>query len=175
MIRLASLFWLALVAVTGFATFKVKYAVQDIEDQLNKVRRHTIAEQQEIHVLRAEWTALNQPERLADLNRRFLSLAAVAPKQLQRKIQDIPLRPPPPCAPVVADERANRVLETCRTRLVATAALFAVVFAVVVLRLAEVTLLSGGSAESHVGRLPPAAPPPPARADIVDRNGALLA
>src|SRR5947207_13761938 len=97
-----------------------------------------------------------------------------------QRLDDNPCRPrhfkpPPPCAPVVADERANRVLETCRTRLVATAALFAVVFAVVVLRLAEVTLLSGGSAESHVGRLPPAAPPPPARADIVDRNGALLA
>ena len=103
MIRLASLFWLALVAVTGFATFKVKYAVQDIEDELNKVRRHTIAEQQEIHILRAEWTALNQPERLAELNRRFLSLAAVAPKQLQRRIEDIPLRPVPPAAePLVA-------------------------------------------------------------------------
>src|SRR5205085_8710239 len=103
MIRFASLLWLALVAVTGFATFKVKYAVQDIEEELNKVRRQTIAEQQEIHVLRAEWTALNQPERLADLNRRFLSLAAVAPKQLQRKIEDIPLRPvPEPAEPVIA-------------------------------------------------------------------------
>lgn len=103
MIRLASLFWLALVALTGFATFKVKYAVQDIEDALNKVRRHTIAEQQEIHILRAEWTSLNQPERLADLNRRFLSLAAVAPKQLQRKVEDIPLRPvPEPVEPVIA-------------------------------------------------------------------------
>jgi hypothetical protein len=103
MIRLASLFWLALVAVTGFATFKVKYAVQDIEDELNKVRRHTVAEQQEIHILRAEWTSLNQPERLADLNRRLLSLAALAPKQLQRKIEDIPLRPvPEPAEPLIA-------------------------------------------------------------------------
>src|SRR5437588_657206 len=84
-------------------------------------------------------------------------------------------KPPLPCAPIVADESANQVLETCRTRLVAAAALFAVVFLVVVLRLAEVALLIAGSAESHVGRLPPAAPPPPARADIVDRNGALLA
>src|SRR5947209_19414460 len=100
--------------------------------------------------------------------------------QAAQRLDDNPCRPrhfkpPPPCAPVVADERANQVLETCRTRLVATAALFAVVFAVVVLRLAEVTLLSGGSAESHVGRLPPAAPPAPAPADIVYRNGALLA
>jgi hypothetical protein len=102
MIRFASLLWLALVAVTGFATFKVKYAVQDIEEELNKVRRQTIAEQQEIHLLRAEWTALTQPERLADLNRRFLSLAAVAPKQLQRKIDEIPLRPVPEAEPVIA-------------------------------------------------------------------------
>ena len=103
MIRLASLFWLALVAVTGFATFKVKYAVQDIEDELNKVRRHTVAEQQEIHILRAEWTSLNQPERLSDLNRRLLSLAALAPKQLQRKIEDIPLRPAPePAEPLIS-------------------------------------------------------------------------
>src|SRR5205823_6782418 len=63
----------------------------------------TIAEQQEIHILRAEWTALNQPERLAELNRRFLSLAAVAPKQLQRKLEDIPLRPvPQPAEPLIA-------------------------------------------------------------------------
>ena len=103
MIRLASLFWLALVAATGFATFKVKYAVQDIEDELNKVRRHAVAEQQEIHILRAEWTSLNQPERLADLNRRLLSLAALAPKQLQRKVEDIPLRPvPEPAEPLIA-------------------------------------------------------------------------
>jgi hypothetical protein len=117
MIRFASLLWLALVAVTGFTTFKVKYTVQDIEDELNKVRRQTVAEQQEIHVLRAEWTALNQPERLADLNRRFLSLASVAPKQLQGKIEDIPLRlvpepviaaapaaePPTPVSPIPAE------------------------------------------------------------------------
>jgi hypothetical protein len=81
--------------VAGFATFKVKYAVQDIEDQLNRVRRHTIAEQQEIRVLTAEWTYLNQPERLAELNRRFLGLAPIAARQLQRTIADIPLRAPP--------------------------------------------------------------------------------
>src|SRR5438477_5475690 len=100
--------------------------------------------------------------------------------QAAQRLDDNPCRPrhfkpPPPCAPVVADERANQVIETCRTRLVAAAALFAVVFLVVVLRLAEIVLVNGGGAESHIGRLPPAAPPPPARADITDRNGELLA
>jgi hypothetical protein len=101
MTRLGTLFWLGLVLAAGFTTFKVKYAVQDIEDQLNRVRKQTIAEQQEIRVLTAEWTFLTQPERLAELNRRFLGLAPIAPKQLQRTVADIPLRalPAPPAEP----------------------------------------------------------------------------
>ena len=84
-------------------------------------------------------------------------------------------KPPPPCVPVAADEGAAQLLETCRTRLLATAALFAVVFVVVALRLAEIVLLSGGGAESHAGRARQMAPAAPVRADIVDRNGSLLA
>ena len=94
MTRLGTVFWVVLVLAAGFTTFKVKYAVQDIEDQLNRVRRQTIAEQQEIRVLTAEWTYLNQPERLAELNRRFLGLASITAKQLQRSIEEIPLRAP---------------------------------------------------------------------------------
>src|SRR5258707_11275422 len=87
--------------------------------------------------------------------------------QAAQRLDDNPCRPrhfkpPPPCAPVVADERANQVIETCRTRLVAAAALFAVVFLVVVLRLAEIVLVNGGGAEAHIGRPPPPPPPPPA-------------
>jgi len=105
MSKLAAVCWLGLVLVTGFTTFKVKYAVQDIEEELNRVRKHTIAEQQEVRVLAAEWTYLTQPERLADLNRRFLQLAPLAAKQLQPRIDDLPLRPlpaPPPDVLVAA-------------------------------------------------------------------------
>lgn len=94
MTKLGAAFWLGLVLASGFATFKVKYAVQNIDDQLVRVRKQTVAEQQEIRVLTAEWTYLNQPERLADLNRRFLQLAPITTKQLQQRIEDIPLRPP---------------------------------------------------------------------------------
>ena len=103
MTRLGAIFWLLLVLATGFTTFKVKYAVQDIEDELNRVRKQTIAEQQEIRVLTAEWTYLNQPERLADLNRRFLGLAPIATKQLQRNIADIPFRAPAASPEILAE------------------------------------------------------------------------
>ena len=291
MSKLAAASWLGLVAATGFTTFKVKYAVQDIEEELNRVRKHTIAEQQEARVLAAEWTYLTQPERLAELNRRFLQLAPVAMKQLQSRIEDLPLRPaprrrpiswsrhtrhrrrlprppptrracplgpssrpfrrpsraprrsrtarlrrpppcshpakqsrrrarlcswprrselarravradrrealmpavqridenpcrprhfrpPPPCEPVVADERQAALLETCRSRLVATAAVFSLVFLLVVLRLVGIVALAGPNTEAQVAKIrPPApsAPPPPVRADILDRSGKLLA
>ncbi|HEX6442804.1 MAG TPA: penicillin-binding protein 2, partial [Stellaceae bacterium] len=84
-------------------------------------------------------------------------------------------KPPPPCAPVVTDERAAVLLETCRSRLVMTAALFALVFVVVALRLAEIVAFAGTGAEPHVGRARPVSTPVPVRADILDRNGALLA
>lgn len=96
MIRLSSLFWLALVLISGFAMFKVKYSVQDLEDELGRMRKQTVAEQQEIRVLNAEWSYLTQPERLAELNRKFLSLTPIPVKQLQQKLDEIPLRPPPP-------------------------------------------------------------------------------
>lgn len=95
MTKLGVVFWLGLVLVSGFTTFKVKHAVQEIDDELTRVRRHIIAEQQEMRVLAAEWTYLNQPERLAELNRTFLQLAPIAARQLQQRIEDIPLRPQP--------------------------------------------------------------------------------
>ena len=92
---------------------------------------------------------------------------------------DNPCRPrhfkPPPCAPVVTDGPAKKALDACRTRLFFTSVLFACVFATVALRVVEVVLLEGGSAQSHIPRFKNPAPPPPARADIVDRTGKLLA
>jgi len=92
---------------------------------------------------------------------------------------DNPCRPrhfrPPPCAPVIPEGPARRALEGCRTRLFFTSVMFACVFAVVALRVIEVVFFESGTAQSHMPRLRVPAPPIPARADIVDRNGRLLA
>ena len=83
-------------------------------------------------------------------------------------------RPPAPCAPVVTDPRATEAIEISRTRLLAAGVLVAIVFLVVALRLVEVVLFAGGTAESHPGHVRPVALATQ-RADIVDRNGTLLA
>jgi cell division protein FtsI (penicillin-binding protein 3) len=84
-------------------------------------------------------------------------------------------RPPPTCAPVVGDERAAAIIELCRSRLVLAAALFALIFAVLALRLVDVVLLPGTAAEAPLARGQTVGLPPPVRADLVDRNGRLLA
>lgn len=96
----------------------------------------------------------------------------------QRSYDDNPCKPrhfrPPPCAPVVLDEPAQQTLEIGRTRLLVTAGLFAVAFAVIALRLVDVTLVKPAG-ETRVARNHVAGKIEASRADIVDRNGILLA
>jgi hypothetical protein len=95
MSRIGAIFWLGLAMTACVVMFLINYAVQSLQDDLNKVRKQTVAEQLEIRVLHAEWSYLIQPERLADLNQRFLSLTPIATKQLQQNIAEIPMRPIP--------------------------------------------------------------------------------
>lgn len=95
-----------------------------------------------------------------------------------QRLDDNPCRPrhfkPPPCAPVVADPAAVELLESTRTRLLLAASLFALVFLVVIGRLVDVVEGPGAAGEPRLAHTRLVAPPPP-RADIVDRNGTLLA
>ena len=96
-----------------------------------------------------------------------------------QRLDDNPCRPrhfkPPPCAPVVADPQAAQLLESTRTRLLLAASLFALIFVVVIGRLVDVVELGGQASDQRQARTRLVAPPPPPRADIVDRNGTLLA
>ena len=92
MIRLGTVLWLVLVAFVGFGMFKVKYEVMDLEDELARANRAIVADQDAIHVLKAEWAFLGQPSRLAELSRRHLNLVPLGAAQLGQ-ISAIPLRP----------------------------------------------------------------------------------
>jgi hypothetical protein len=92
------MFWLVLVLVTGFAMFGVKYAVQSLEDDLNRIKKATIAEEHAVRTNEAEWAYLTRPETLDEMNRHYLSLGPIATKQLRVTVVDIPLRPQPPLA-----------------------------------------------------------------------------
>ena len=81
--RLSLPVWLVLVIAAGFCMFQIKFAVQELEHQLGQTNRDISRAQEQIRVLKAEWSYLNEPGRLSDLNRRHLGLAPVSAKQME--------------------------------------------------------------------------------------------
>jgi hypothetical protein len=105
MSRFSGVFWFVLALAAGMTNFMVARTVQGLDDELGGVRRKTVAEQKEIHELNADWTILNQPELLADLNKRYVGLAPMTPKQVIADIDSLPLRlatPPPDVTALIA-------------------------------------------------------------------------
>jgi cell division protein FtsI (penicillin-binding protein 3) len=95
------------------------------------------------------------------------------------RFDDNPCQPrhfkPPPCAPLIPDGPAQRALDVGRTRLVLVAALFVLLFAVVAGRAIQVTVFGTAVATARITQFRIPTSPLPDRADIVDRNGKLLA
>jgi hypothetical protein len=91
MIRLSTMLWMALAAAVGFGVFQLKHEMQALEDELFRLNRSIVAEQQAIHVLKAEWSYINQPDRLQALVKRHLDLEPVRPAQLGT-LADLPPR-----------------------------------------------------------------------------------
>jgi len=81
--RLSLPVWLVLVIAAGFCMFQIKFAVQELEHQLGQTNRDITRAQEQVRVLKAEWSYLNEPGRLSDLNRRHLGLAPVSAKQME--------------------------------------------------------------------------------------------
>ncbi len=81
MIRRSTFFSATLAASMGLALFVVKYQVQDLEDQLTLIDREIVSERQTLHVLKAEWSHLNEPERLRELATRHLGMVPLDYRQ----------------------------------------------------------------------------------------------
>jgi hypothetical protein len=91
MIRLVTLFWILLGLSGGVGLYLLKHEVQTMESRLADTRRQTYADQQSIHVLKAEWTYLNEPARLKNLAERYLAMEPMSATQVAM-IGDLPKR-----------------------------------------------------------------------------------
>ncbi len=87
----ATLFWIFLAAAVGFGLFHVKYKVQALEEELARLNHDIIQDQEQLHVLHAEWAYLNRPERLDELNGKFLGLGPLTPDHMAA-LKDLPMR-----------------------------------------------------------------------------------
>ncbi len=96
----ALLLLIALIAAIG--VFVLKHQVQKLEAELASVHREIVTDQEALHVLKAEWSHLNQPERLKDLASRYLSLVPLAPGQIVR-FEALPFRAADPAVGILPD------------------------------------------------------------------------
>jgi hypothetical protein len=81
MIRPATALCMVLAAASGLYLYQVKQRTRMLDRAIAATVKETQAAGQRIGVLKAEWTLLNQPDRLSELAQRYLALKPVAPGQ----------------------------------------------------------------------------------------------
>lgn len=92
--RGSTVLFAVLAVVMGAASIVIGTEVRDLEDRLAGIHRDIAREQEALHVLRAEWSYLNEPERLEALARRHLGLQAPE-GALTMRVSDLPFAAPP--------------------------------------------------------------------------------
>lgn len=92
MIRISAFVWILILGLLGVGLFQVKYNVQSKEAELRNINKQIAANHSAIHVLEAEWSYLNDPNRLADLTRRHTDLTPTQATQI-KQFSDLPPRP----------------------------------------------------------------------------------
>jgi cell division protein FtsL len=103
MSRFVTLLWIGIAGLGALALYQLKHEVIALERELFRLNRAIVQEQEAIHVLRAEWSHVNRPERLQSLAQRHLDLQPMSPRQFGRV--DTPPAPAPAAARPAAQER----------------------------------------------------------------------
>ncbi len=98
MMRGATILWAMLATVAGTGLFLLKYEVQTQEEHLRNLRRDIVETEESIHVLKAEWSYLNEPLRLREEAERHLGLHPLKPSQIVASIDSLPMAALPPVA-----------------------------------------------------------------------------
>jgi hypothetical protein len=68
----ALIVWIGLAGMASFALFNITFKVERLESELTALNKQILKEQRAVHVLRAEWSYLNRPERIESLTRKLL-------------------------------------------------------------------------------------------------------
>lgn len=77
-----TILWTLLAVSVGVVLFVVKYEVKDLEHRLAGLNSEIHRNQETIHILRAEWSYLNDPVRLRTLSEKHLGMKPVTPTQV---------------------------------------------------------------------------------------------
>lgn len=75
-----------LLLINIFSLFWVKYHVIKVKKQSQKVQREIVRDLEIVHVLQAEWTYLNQPQRLQYLANKYLNMQTITVTQIRQDL-----------------------------------------------------------------------------------------
>lgn len=89
MTRAMTFIGLFLTIVIGAGTYWVSHEVERLEKQYAVIQSDILTEQETIHVLDAEWSYLNSPQRVETLANTYLKLDQITPLQMA-SINDLP-------------------------------------------------------------------------------------
>ena len=81
--------WILIPICLAFALFHMKHEVCVKEDKLKELKKQIAEHKEAIDVLHAEITHLNHPQRMANLNQKFLKLVPTLPGH-HISIHDLP-------------------------------------------------------------------------------------
>ena len=98
MMRGATIIWAVLATVAGTGLFLLKYQVQAQEQRLSGLHKQINGDQEAIHVLKAEWSYLNDPGRLREQAEHHLGMHPLKASQIV-KLDSLPMADPRPAAP----------------------------------------------------------------------------
>ena len=82
MIKQRYLLFFILLGISVFGLFQIKFKVQNLNRELAEIKQQLEHEKSSIHILKAEWAYLNQPERLNRLSKKFLDLKELKSEQI---------------------------------------------------------------------------------------------
>ncbi len=91
MSRIITLVCLLISTLLVVFVFAIKYSVQDLETEYENLNRQIEIEQKAIHILKAEWSYLNEPQRLQALTELYLDGTKLTYKQMEA-LELIPMK-----------------------------------------------------------------------------------
>ena len=77
-----SILWVMFTLVIGSYYFVLTNDVQNLERELAQINKDIENDIRDIHILEADWSELNNPERLKTLAGKYISLDFVKPEQI---------------------------------------------------------------------------------------------
>jgi hypothetical protein len=90
MLKTTMIMGVLVLAGVAFGVYNIEARVEGMRSELRNINAQIVRDKEATHVLEAEWSYLNQPQRLAELSDQILQYKDIQPSNILR-IADVPM------------------------------------------------------------------------------------